>query len=435
MEKLKPEQTYITLNGLKVFKEEYDKTLKTKIEKHTHTPDQIVETAEKKFVSDKEKERWNDTYTKSETDEHVKEVKTGLEQKIEALEKARVWKPSVATFEDIAKEYPEPKDTWCVITKDTNTMWIYEESSSKWIDLGHSVIHENATAQADGLMSKEDKAKLDGMDKAIADAKKEVEEKVTALEEKHNKLEEKQTSDLNALKEELNGSIKKTDEDLKKYADEKVKELKESAVQESAKKIEEVSKAVGEQSTELKKYTDEKVAEIQKTTEEKIEPLSQASQAIANELASLENMVQTVFPCVQQNEEVLERRIDAINERLVAATDDQIKSLFGETPFTPAEVTPVNIKTEQLINLQQAAAESFSELQGDAVENVSFISDGPVQIYPSCFIQKGQQFDMKLLDADGYTLEGLYKDKDCKIKQEVPFTVTEDITVYTIEEK
>ena len=254
MAQSKPEQTYITLGGLKVFKNEYDKKLKSEIEKHTHTPDQIVETAEKKFVSETEKTRWNDTYTKSEADEKVKTAKTELEQKIDSLEKARVWKPSVATFEDIAKEYPEPKDTWCVITKDTNTMWIYEEKATKWIDLGHSVIHENATAKADGLMSKEDKAKLDKMEQAIEDAKKsindgaskkntELENKITEEYKKADKaIEEKLTAIEKAYQEAdtaVRGDFAKAD----KVLEEKATAI-EKAYKEADSKLDEQIKAV-----------------------------------------------------------------------------------------------------------------------------------------------------------------------------------------------
>lgn len=149
-------------------------------EKHTHTVDEVTETAEKKYVTPADKTRWDDKYTKEETNTHIKTAKDEVIQKINELENGRVWKPSVETKADIAKKYPNPQDTWCVITKDTNIIWMYEASKQEWIDLGHSVVHENATQQADGLMSKEDKKKLDDLETTL-----------TALETKittaHNK--------------------------------------------------------------------------------------------------------------------------------------------------------------------------------------------------------------------------------------------------------
>ena len=197
-------KTYITLENLKTFKIEYDKKLGSNIKEHTHTPDQIIETSEKKFVSDTQITRWDDTYTKSETDGKVSTLETKLTEKIDSLEKARVWKPSVETFDKIAETYPEPQDTWCVIAKDTNIMWMYDAEQSKWIDLGHSVIHDNATQEKDGLMSKEDKAKLDGMEQAIATAKQEA---IADAQAKDTALEAKITEAYKAEDTKLDGKI------------------------------------------------------------------------------------------------------------------------------------------------------------------------------------------------------------------------------------
>lgn len=144
-------------------------------------------------VNDTEIEKWNDTYRKSETDERIKAAKDEVTNKINEIENGRVWKPSVENFEAIATTYPEPQDTWCVITKDTNIIWMYEASKQEWIDLGHSVIHENATQSKDGLMSKEDKKKLDDLQttlttledkitKAYQAADKTIDDKVNAMD-------------------------------------------------------------------------------------------------------------------------------------------------------------------------------------------------------------------------------------------------------------
>lgn len=146
---------------------------------HTHTPSEIIETAEKRFVSDADKTKWNDKYTKQETDKKVNDAKTEINSRIDNLEAGRVWKPSVDTFSKIAETYPTPQDTWCVITKDTNIIWMYDAQKTQWIDLGHSVVHDNATTDKDGLMSKEDKTKLDNISSTI-------DSKIEVLTQTHN---------------------------------------------------------------------------------------------------------------------------------------------------------------------------------------------------------------------------------------------------------
>ena len=81
---------------------------------------------------------------------------------------------------------------------------MYDAEQSKWIDLGHSVIHDNATQEKDGLMSKEDKAKLDGMEQAIATAKQEA---IADAQAKDTALEAKITEAYKAEDTKLDGKI------------------------------------------------------------------------------------------------------------------------------------------------------------------------------------------------------------------------------------
>ena len=144
-------------------------------------------------VNDGNIEQWNDTYRKAETDQRIKAAKDEVTNKINEMEKGRVWKPSVDNFAAIATTYPEPQDTWTVITRDDNKMWIYDSQQSKWIDLGSSVIHDKATPEKDGLMAKEDKKKLDDLEttlttlegkitKAYQAADKTIDDKVNAMD-------------------------------------------------------------------------------------------------------------------------------------------------------------------------------------------------------------------------------------------------------------
>ena len=176
-------------------------------------------------VNDGNIEQWNDTYRKAETDQRIKAAKDEVNNKINEMEKGRVWKPSVDNFAAIATTYPEPQDTWTVITRDDNKMWIYDAQQSKWIDLGSSVIHDKATPAKDGLMAKEDKKKLDDLEttlttlegkitKAYQAADKTIDDKVNAMDvaykaadteinKKVTKLTETHATDKAALEKQI----------------------------------------------------------------------------------------------------------------------------------------------------------------------------------------------------------------------------------------
>lgn len=146
------------------------------------------ETDNKTYITLENLKTYNTKYNEkvqgivTETDNKINTAKTEINSRIDSLEAGRVWKPSVDTFASIATTYPEPQDTWCVITKDTNIIWMYDAEQTQWIDLGHSVIHENATQSIDGLMSKEDKKKLDDLDTTISDATKPNSDKIAEIE-------------------------------------------------------------------------------------------------------------------------------------------------------------------------------------------------------------------------------------------------------------
>ncbi len=113
----------------------------SKVEFNTHTTDNI------KHITSSERNNWNDKYTKAEVDNKL----ASLETKID-------WKESVATFEDIASTYPNPVDGWTVNVKDTD--YTYRYSGTEWVVISANAIPK-ATTSVDGLLSKEDKVKLD----------------------------------------------------------------------------------------------------------------------------------------------------------------------------------------------------------------------------------------------------------------------------------
>ena len=113
----------------------------SKVEFNTHTTDNI------KHITSSERNNWNDKYTKAEVDNKL----ASLETKID-------WKESVATFEDIASTYPNPVDGWTVNVKDTD--YTYRYNGTEWVVISANAIPK-ATTSVDGLLSKEDKVKLD----------------------------------------------------------------------------------------------------------------------------------------------------------------------------------------------------------------------------------------------------------------------------------
>lgn len=119
----------------------------------THPASMITEDAAKRFVSQAMVDGWNadiaNRYTKAEIDNMI----SGLLQNID-------WKESVNTFADLATTYPNPQDGWTVNVKDTDIT--YRWSGTAWIAISLNAL-PLATPTVDGKMSKEDKAKLDGI--------------------------------------------------------------------------------------------------------------------------------------------------------------------------------------------------------------------------------------------------------------------------------
>ena len=126
---------------------------------HTHTADQVSETDQKKFVSPAEKADWSGKVTQDQLNQAIKTFSSGL-----------AWKGVHDTLEALTTAIPKPKegDFVIVIKEPTygnkNTLLIYEgEPSNKWQTVGELFVPGKATSTSDGLMSKEDKKKLDGL--------------------------------------------------------------------------------------------------------------------------------------------------------------------------------------------------------------------------------------------------------------------------------
>lgn len=89
-----------------------------------------------------------------------------VDNKITAAIDGLQWKASVDSHGDLAAKYPNPKEGWTVSVNDTNEVYRYDEIDAEWKKLVDFSTIPKATQGADGLMSKEDKTKLDGIDSA-----------------------------------------------------------------------------------------------------------------------------------------------------------------------------------------------------------------------------------------------------------------------------
>lgn len=88
-------------------------------------------------------------------------TKVEIEGKINQLTSSLDWRASVATFNDIAKTYPNPDDGWTVNVQDTDITYRYD--GAEWIAISANSI-PLATNSVPGKMSAEDKEKLDSIE-------------------------------------------------------------------------------------------------------------------------------------------------------------------------------------------------------------------------------------------------------------------------------
>lgn len=97
-----------------------------------------------------DKQKWNNQYTKEEID-----------NKFSMYEFNNDWKEAVQTYDDLFTVYPDPYTGWTVNVLDTGITYRFD--GTEWVGISANVIPK-ATSELDGLMSKEDKAKLDGIE-------------------------------------------------------------------------------------------------------------------------------------------------------------------------------------------------------------------------------------------------------------------------------
>ena len=121
---------------------------------HTHEITDINDLEDKlKDIDDELDNR----YTKIET-----MSKTEIENLVKAIASGINWKLPVDTKTDLPMTDNKAGDTR--IVKDEGSIYVWNEEDSQWVEIGGSCITDLATQNKDGLMSKEDKQKLDSVD-------------------------------------------------------------------------------------------------------------------------------------------------------------------------------------------------------------------------------------------------------------------------------
>ena len=134
--------------------------IKTKAElNHVHDADAITDGTTKSVPTKTKQAEWDKKVTTEQLNAAVNAFASGL-----------AWKGIHTTLAALKSAIPEPKEGYFVIVtqeptyQNKNTLLIYEaETVNAWQTVGELIMPGKATQSADGLMSKEDKKKLDGL--------------------------------------------------------------------------------------------------------------------------------------------------------------------------------------------------------------------------------------------------------------------------------
>lgn len=104
--------------------------------------------ANHRTVTEAEKSKWNDKYTKSEIESLLSSLPLGL-----------IWKDSVDDYNAILTTYPNPEENWTVSTIEGN---IYTYNGEGWVQINMTIIPA-VSLDANGLMTPSLLEKLNGI--------------------------------------------------------------------------------------------------------------------------------------------------------------------------------------------------------------------------------------------------------------------------------
>ena len=250
---------FVSLENL----QDFYKTLETQLATKKFNASQIIETETKKFISQVLLNKLeNDVYTKNEV--FTKIETTSQIEEVKALVSGITFK---GVYNTIAELPSVAQDGWlAIVTNDpslegVNHLYIYETaklSRGQWIKLEEIMVPGLATAEKDGLLSKEDKIKINEFQSKIDTLKSELISKIT--------------NDITIAKQDVTTAYKEAD----KVIDNKIirveTDYKEADVQINAK-ITEVEGAYKEADKVVEQKITELENKIQFATKSQIEAI------------------------------------------------------------------------------------------------------------------------------------------------------------------
>lgn len=135
-----------------------------------------------------------DSYTKTEIDDKFTSVAKGMN-----------WKPSVATKVDLEALTDNNKSDTRIVEDESK---IYMYNGTSWEGIGSSANVPKATIDNDGLMSKEDFTKLEGIEPDKYETKEDFNTKVGSLTSLNTDNKDSVVSAINEVKEGVNNTVK-----------------------------------------------------------------------------------------------------------------------------------------------------------------------------------------------------------------------------------
>ena len=138
-------------------------------------------------------------------------TKTEIDDKFTSIAKGMNWKPSVATKVDLEALTDNSKSDTRIV-EDESKIYIYNGTS--WEGIGSSANVPKATIDNDGLMSKEDFTKLEGIEPDKYETKEDFNTKVGSLTSLNTDNKDSVVSAINEVKEDVNNTVKIDDTKL-----------------------------------------------------------------------------------------------------------------------------------------------------------------------------------------------------------------------------
>ena len=132
-------------------------------------------------------------------------TKTEIDDKFTSMAKGMNWKPSVATKVDLEALTDNSKSDTRIVEDESK---IYMYNGTSWEGIGSSANVPKATIDNDGLMSKEDFTKLEGIEPDKYETKEDFNTKVGSLTSLNTDNKDSVVSAINEVKEGVNNTVK-----------------------------------------------------------------------------------------------------------------------------------------------------------------------------------------------------------------------------------